>query len=397
MTRPTRIRKRKQRTVLKFVIFFAIIAVAGGLISHRIRQPLKRVKAAAVQKTFHAARLENEQPPKTKGYIDVQSSKQQDIDRYLHSLHFSGTAAVVQNGRIVLDKGYGLSNRQTGRHNSPQTTFYIGSMTKAFTAVAFMQLEEMGKIHTTDTVAKFYPHFPHGRAITLFDLLTHTSGLRSRFEPAAPVSRKELVNQIAGISHRLESRPGTRWHYADTNYDLLGAIIEKVTEQSEHESLHAYIQKHIFAPAGMTHSGFGAAIRRTSAPSQGYLKNWNGYYVPLLPAFSQVFACGDIYATALDLYKFDHALAAGHLVSPASYARIFTPHLAHYGFGWYINRKGWSIKPGSYSSHGVLKGWNGSNSFSADRGTYIVLLSNVGNGIGDFGPVNRAIYTRLAK
>ncbi|WKB34985.1 serine hydrolase domain-containing protein [Terrilactibacillus sp. S3-3] len=359
---------------------------------------MQRVKkTAAVHKALNTVQLGNKQPPKPKGHIHVQSSKQQDIDHYLRSLHFTGTAAVVQNGRIILDKGYGLSNRQTGINNSPQTEYYLGSMTKAFTAAAFMQLEETGKIHTTDTVAKFYPHFPHGRSITLFDLLTHTSGLPTRLEPAVPISRKALVNQIAGLSRHLESKPGTRWHYADTNYDLLGAIIEKVTERSAHESLHTYIKKHIFAPAGMTHSGFGSAMKQTSAPSQGYLKNWRGYYIPVIPAFSQVFACGDIYTTALDLYKFDHALAAGNLVSPSSYDRIFTPRLAHYGFGWYINRKGWSIKPGSYSSHGVLRGWNGSNSFSIDRSTYIVLLSNVGNGIGNYGTVNRAIYTRLEK
>lgn len=112
-------------------------------------------------------------------------------------------------------------------------------------------------------------------------------------------------------------------------------------------------------------------------------------YTPDIPDFSQLFGCGDIYTTAPDLYKFDHALASGKLVSQESYQQIFTPFKATYGFGWYVD-------PGSVSSHGVLPGWNGLNSYGKNGKVYVVLLSNIQNNIKSFGIVNNTIYTKLA-
>ncbi|GIN84940.1 penicillin-binding protein [Heyndrickxia sporothermodurans] len=314
------------------------------------------------------------------------------IDKYLKKIGFNGTAVVVKDGTILLNKGYGFSNLTKNSYNHSSTVFYIGSITKSFVSTAIMQLQEQGRLNVNNPLSMYIPFFPHAEEITLNELLTHTSGIPRREETSEKLTKQQLINKIASSAKYLTSTPGTKWGYSDSNYSILGYIVEKVSGMP----LHEYIKKNIFQVAGMKHSGFGNALLRDKNTSSGYKKVWGVYYSPGMPDFSQVFGCGDIYTTAYDLYKFDHALATGKLVTKESYKQIFTPHQSNYGYGWYINRKGWSVKPGIYSNHGVLPGWNSVNSFSPEGKTYVILLSNIQNKIKNIGKVNKKIYMKLA-
>ena len=304
------------------------------------------------------------------------------LDQYLQSTGFSGTAVIVKNRKVLLNKGYGMANKEKQVPNNSETTFYIGSISKAFVATTIMQLKDQNKLHVEDTVAKYIPDFPQGNSIQLKHLLTHTSGIPEYEQGTEDISHEELIKRI-GKQKRIGS-PGEKWKYSDSNYSILAYIAEKVSGQP----LEEYITQHIFATAGMKHSGFGKALEQTRFPSTGYKIVNNNMTTPNIPSMSQLYGCGDIYTSAHDLYLFNEALYSGKLISKESYDQMFTAVKKDYGFGWYVD-------PGSYSNHGVMPGWNCLNGFSKNGSVYVVLLSNIQNNIKSFGKVNNDIYTML--
>ncbi|MGE6367152.1 serine hydrolase domain-containing protein [Bacillus paramycoides] len=306
------------------------------------------------------------------------------LDQYLQGIGFSGTAVIVKNGKVLLNKGYGMANKEKQVPNNSETAFYIGSISKAFVATAIMQLKDQNKLQVEDTVAKYIPDFPQGNGIQLKHLLTHTSGIPEYEQGKDDISHEELIKRI-GNQKRIGA-PGEKWKYSDSNYSILAYIVEKVSGQP----LEEYIKQHIFATAGMKHSGFGKALEQTRFPSTGYKIVNNNMTTPNIPSMSQLYGCGDIYTSAHDLYLFNEALFSGKLISKESYNQMFTAVKKDYGFGWYVD-------PGSYSNHGVMPGWNCLNGFSKNGSVYVVLLSNIQNNIKSFGKVNNDIYTMLRK
>lgn len=314
------------------------------------------------------------------------------IDHYLQRTGFSGAAVIVSHGHVVLSKGYGFRNISLGLRNNSSTQYYIASLSKSITATAFMQMREQGLIGFNTTVSQFYPAFPHGRSITMLDLLCHVSGLKGIPETARLVSRDEQIQRIADANLKLASRPGTRWSYQDDNYTVIAAILDKISLKSYRETFHQYVQKNIFDKAKMTQAGFGGKMLLSPDRSIGY----TAIAGPGV-SFSQLLGCGDVYTSAWDLYLFDHALTNGTLLSHSSYQNVFKKHFAitDYGLGWYYNRANWGRN--TYSSHGVYKGWHSSNAFTADRQNFAVLLSNSSRTSNIFGAANKMIFEKLSK
>lgn len=379
--------------VIICVLFLLVYVGYTKIISHNKEQRALKVtaeleKEAVKQQPEKKQTKQQEQhtPDKEAGSFDAgppqEINENTQLDEYLKSKNFSGTAVVVKNGKILLNKGYGLANQEKNVANNSETTHYIGSITKAFVATSIMQLKEQNKLNIQDTVAKYIPDFPRGGEIKLVHLLTHTSGIPEYSEGSENITQEELIQRIG--KQKLAFPPGSQWKYSDSNYSVLAYIIEKVSEQS----LQDYIQKNIFEVVGMKHSGFGDQFQQGKYPSTGYKIVDNKMTTPTLPSMSQLFGCGDIYMTAYDLYLFDQALFTGKLISSDSYHQMFTAVKKDYGFGWYVN-------PGSYSNHGVMPGWNCLNSFSKNGSTYVVLLSNIQNNIKSFGSVNNDIYVML--
>lgn len=374
-------KRRQNSLVLPAIIFCTILVLSIALIGYN---------QLAKSTFFHIDAKGLNRGNYTGG---IGSEHDKEIDRYLTNLHFNGTAFIVKDGRVILNKGYGLANRAQDIHNNPNTVYYIGSITKSIVATAFLQLQQAGKVSVNEPLSNYLPNFPHAIDIKLYHLLTHTSGIPVRNEFGGKVSKEGLMASIGQSAKHLTSKPGAKWGYSDANYAILGYIVEKASGMP----LHEYIQKHIFDVAGMKHSGFGLDLKKEEYPSTGYKIKMGVIYSPKDPDFSQVYGCGDIYSTAYDLYRFDKALESGKLISRVSYQQMFTPHnIANYGYGWYINRKGWSVKPGSYSSHGVLPGWNGFNSYSKGGRTYVVLLSNFQNNLKSYASISERIYTQLS-
>src|SRR6478735_11075090 len=171
---------------------------------------------------------------------------------------FMGTVLVAQDGKVLLDKGYGFANLEWEIPNTPTTKFRLGSITKQFTAASILLLEERGKLKIEDPVKKYMPDAPAAwDKVTIFHLLTHTSGIPS-FTGFPDYPRREgdtMTPQQLGDWFRdkpLEFEPGAKWNYSNSGYILLGYLIEKISGQSYSD----FVQQNIFTPLGMKDSGY---------------------------------------------------------------------------------------------------------------------------------------------
>lgn len=378
--RTTKRRRRKLKPIAKLILFLLVIGVAIPIISKFFHHS-EAVKPKAPD-TAHtsAVNKQTSKKPEVPKVEDINNAP--SIDQYLKSLNFNGSVLVVKNGTVLLNKGYGYADMETKRANNSATVFYIGSITKVFISTAIMQLQEKGLLNIHDPLSKYIPDFPNANKITLYHLLTHTSGIPEHDETTEPISHDDLIKKIA--KGHLRFRPGTGWLYSDFNYSILGYIIEQLTN----EPLDQYVKKNVFAKAGLTHTGFGTTFNQEPYQAKGYKIKGNQMISPTLPDMSELFACGDIYTTPYDMYLFDKALYSGKLMSQESLKQFFTPFKHNYALGLYRD-------PGSYSDHGVLPGWNVLNSFSRSGNIYVVLFSNVQNGVKSLGVVNNEIYMLL--
>src|ERR1700740_3528066 len=182
------------------------------------------------------------------------------VREYFAAGLFSGVVVVTRGNDIVYQKAFGLADRTFSVPNTVDTKFHIASVSKPFTAAAILLLAERGKLSIDDHVSKFVPDFPNGDRITIEELLTHYSGLDdasstpeydnwSRF-PQTPAS---LVEKLAKLP--LESEPGTRYSYSNSNYHLLALIIEKTSGMSYGD----FLARNIFLPLGMSNTAHHAS------------------------------------------------------------------------------------------------------------------------------------------
>ncbi|WP_144468179.1 serine hydrolase domain-containing protein [Bacillus pumilus] len=374
-------RKPNQRGKLVLVFLAVMICFTMWNVLHRNSEENNSFQqTATASNTSQKKEVKKKTAKKSEGQIKT-VDRNQKISSYLNEIGFNGTAMIVRNGEIVTNKGFGYADRKQKIQNNPSTSFYVGSSQKALIATAILQLEEKGKLQTSDPVSAYLPHFPNGQKITLKNLLTHTSGINGHIEGKGVITPPNLIKDIErqGINHQ----PGV-WDYKDSNYSILAYIVAEVSG----ESYEQYITNHIFKPAGMTHAGFYKTYEKEPYPTVGYKLKGSKAITPYMPDLSQLYGAGDIYMSAIDMYKFDQALIDGKLYSQKSYKKMFTPGSSStYGMGFYI-------APGSYSNHGVMPGFNNLNSFSKSGQTIVVLFSNIQNNT-KLGQVNNKVYQLL--
>ena len=148
---------------------------------------------------------------------------------------------VTDKEHVILNKGYGYADVQNKIENTPQTKYRIGSITKTVVATSILQLQEQGKLNIQDNVNKYIPSFPENKNITLYHLLTHTSGLPEHAKGNVNLCfRLQLINWIG--RQNLEFPAGTGWRYTDYNYMVLAYIIEHISKTFRrlHKRKHIY-------------------------------------------------------------------------------------------------------------------------------------------------------------
>ena len=263
-----------------------------------------------------------------------------------------GTYILATDDRIVFIGGINSSDIH-GNKVDAYTTYEIGSLTKAFTAAAVLQLCERGKLSLDSTLDLFFPEYEYGKDITVYHLLHMQSGLRKDFvsddtfldkngNPDMEEFRRyyydgftddELLSML--FSSEPEFKPGTKFSYSNTGYTLLAMIIEKITGKSYAE----YVQESIFDICGMEHSSSMTTGDVTSVPEfvPDDSSPFNDPYELVDTLYMQLIrperGVGDIHSCAADLLLFDRALIGGKLINEDSLAEMF--HMDKgYGCGW---------------------------------------------------------------
>lgn len=245
---------------------------------------------------------------------------------------FSGTVLLASHAEPVLARSYGLANERLSIPNGPGTIFGLASVTKAFTGVAVTQLAQQGKLRFDDTLGTYLPGFPAEVAdtVTIHQLLTHTSGMGDYITDRGLQSElggftsaaQEWAAILAVISQQpLLFQPGTQWSYSNSGFFTLGAIVAQVSGQSYYD----YVRQNIFAPAGMTSTGFytKAELRSNANVAHPYAtqkQNGSGPRYDFLQSAYAPFIGGPDgggWSTAPDMLRFASALWQRRLLDPS--------------------------------------------------------------------------------
>jgi len=271
-----------------------------------------------------------------KGFVGGKSGEELDdlmID--FSKKGYSGAVLVAQNGEIVLQKGYGLADRERKIQNTPATLFNVASVGKIFTAAAVLKLEMQGKLKTSDLISKYLGKFPEEKSgATIHHLLTHTAGLVVDGATLNYTSRKAFVQSVKDTP--IESKPGGKYRYTNAGYVLLAAIVEEVSGQA----FESYLQKNIFKPAGLNSTGYPWDKKFDNAPvAVGYVGN-KLEELKSAPRETDVWGNrgpGDLITTVGDLYKWTQALRKNKVLSEQAKKKMFTAY-AHVdeGYGWHV-------------------------------------------------------------
>ncbi len=307
------------------------------------------------------------------------------VTQYVELGQFNGAVLVAENGRVLLEKGYGLANMEWGIPNAPDTKFRVGSITKQFTSALVMQLVDEGKLSLDAKLSEVLPGYRKdtGDRVTLRQLLNHTSGIPSYTD--SPSFRAEISRDPYAVgdmvttlcSGDLQFEPGSTFRYNNCGYVLLGAIIEKATGKRYETAL----QERILDPAGMADTGYDHAATVLPRRAQGYQRTPGGVVNAPYLDMSLPYAAGALYSTVRDLYRWDRALESDKVLSAKAKALMWTPGLGHYGFGWTIATA--PIGPGG-AERTVISHGGGINGFATNiaripaDGNLVVFLCNTG-------------------
>ncbi len=333
-------------------------------------------------------------PPKLDRTIDAK------IEQIMRRDNVPGLSLLVAQGDRVYVRGYGYADLATGRRVTPDTPFKIGSNSKQFTAVAILMLAEAGKLSVDDRVSKFYPDLQHSDEITLRELLTHTSGYTDFYpldyltpEFFTPVDPEMLAAEFA--RKPLDFKPGTQWQYSNTNYTILGNIVELESGMT----LADFLNKNVFARAGLHHTHYGYDRDAQDGTAVGYTRfAFSAPVVSPTEAPGWTNGAGSLESTPSDILKWNQALFSGRVLQPRYLKMMITPAVlpsgkdTRYAFGVAVSRVGGHL----FVRHSGGVGGQVSLYYEfPDQHTTIVALSNSDYDFVDIRTLARTIADEL--
>ena len=350
------------------------------------------------------------------GRIAARSSpKAQEVDSIFAPLKSSnapgGAVLVIKDGKLVFQRGYGVTDLRTLTKIDEHTNFRLASVSKQFTAMAVMLLVHDGRLRYDERLTDIFPGFPeYGKTITVRNLLNHTSGLPDyedlmpKADPSAPVEQVQIhddgVLQLLQQQKTTKFAPGTKWEYSNSGYVLLGLIVAKTSGQSFDE----FLRNRIFNPLKM--SGTIAYVRGKNQVSHrafGHEKGQNGWHEADQSITSATLGDGGVYSSLADLVSWDRALQQHTLLPESEMKDALNPvdapngsvigpdgSPAEYGFGWFLN----PYKGHSRMWHyGETMGFRSNiQRFIQDRLTIIVLCNRDDLTPGDLGLKTADLY-----
>lgn len=254
---------------------------------------------------------------------------------------------VVRDGKIVYEKGYGLSNVEQKIPCTTSTNFRLASVSKQFTATSILILVQHNKLSLDDPITKFFPEFPaYGNEITVRHLLSHRSGLID-YEDLIPdgttiqVSDRNALNLVRQ-QNKTYFPPGSDFRYSNTGYALLSLIVESVSGTPYAE----FLKRNIFSPLQMTNTlAYEAGISVVPNRAYGYALEHNQFVPSDQSLTSAVLGDGGIYTSVNDLFKWDQALYTDKILNQKMLKEAYTVtspktdiENSGYGFGWYVSK-----------------------------------------------------------
>ncbi|WP_188616913.1 serine hydrolase domain-containing protein [Cloacibacterium rupense] len=287
---------------------------------------------------------------------------------------------VSKNGKAIYEKAIGKANLELNVDLKNENVFQIASMTKQFTAVAILILEEQGKLNVNETVSKYIPDYPNGDKITIHHLLTHTSGIKdfTKIKALKDISQKEMTPEMMVDffkNEKVDFLPGEKFEYNNSGYVLLGYIIELVSK----ESYENFLKKNIFDKAGMKNTFYATDRQIVKNRAYGYHKKESGYVNKTVISYSIPFSSGALMSTSADLLKWQNALTQNKLLKKENLEKAFRKnHLNNgeefsYGYGWHLK----DIKGIPTREHGGhLFGFKSMAVYIPSKDIYAVTLSN---------------------
>jgi len=248
--------------------------------------------------------------------------------------------AVVRDGAVIKEGGYGVADLKTGTPVTPDTVFKIASVSKQFMAAGIMLLVQDGRVRLDDPVGRHMPEVPGSWAgITIRHLLSHTSGLPREAPGWAPSSTSDAADIRTAFSTPLRFAPGTKWEYSNLGYTVAGEIIVRVSGRPWPE----FMTERVFRPAGMLATRTTTITEAIPNRAAGYSDNDR-----LLEAqdWAAVRPGGGFLSTVRDLARWDAVLYGDSILAEASRREMWTAMAladgssALYGLGWFIHRPG---------------------------------------------------------
>jgi CubicO group peptidase (beta-lactamase class C family) len=307
----------------------------------------------------------------------------------------SASIAVVKNGRLVYANAYGAARLEPRATATPDMRYAIGSISKQFTAVAVLLLQQDGKLKLDDPVSRYIPGLTRGNEVTVRQLLSHTSGYQD-FWPqdyVMPMMLQATTPQAIAdqwAKKPLDFDPGSRWQYSNTNYTLAGMVVEKASGMK----FFQFVRTRILAPVGLTSAAdFDASPRATN--TTGYIRYGLG---PLRPApdagSGWMWAAGELAMTAGDLARWDINLIRHRLLNTASYRELEHEVVLNNGAGTgYSLGLDVGMQGGRFmlEHSGEVSGFTAENMVFPEDSAAIVVLTNQ-----DAAPASGAIANQIA-
>jgi CubicO group peptidase (beta-lactamase class C family) len=296
---------------------------------------------------------------------------------------FSGAVLVARDGQILLDKGYGLANREWQIPNDGDTKFRLESITKQFTAVVIMILHERGAVDLDAPVKIWLPDAPSAwDQVTVRCLLAHTAGVPNftRFDDfqstkALPATIDSLIARFR--DRPLDFRPDEGRKYSNSGYVLLTAVIEKASGKSYAD----FLSETVFQPLGMRDTGYDCNAAVLPRRASGYTPTANGVINAEHWDMSIPQGAGGLYSTSHDLLKWEQGLFGGRVLRPASLTLLTTPVRDGYAFGVFAIK----VEGNTTIAHsGGLNGFNTFMAYDPDRRTTVIVLGNLNGDAPDW-------------
>ncbi|MDP5273910.1 serine hydrolase domain-containing protein [Chengkuizengella axinellae] len=311
---------------------------------------------------------------------DIHTKLDNAMNRIEEYYHFSGTVYVGKAGEEIYSKAFGMADYENQIPNSLDTKFIMASLTKQFTAVAILMLEESGLLNVDDPITTYFPEASQFEDITIHQLLSMQSGIVNTDDPylfekfgsstTFPAS-EEIISAFNEIPLHFNS--GERYEYSNSNYILLGLIIEKVSGMTYEE----FLEKNIFQPLGMNNSGYSIDWNLQQNKALGYEVIKENEIIP--SQYEQYFlvsAAGGLYTSASDLAIWDRALYTDLLLKKETIEKSYVayvemPYIQRYGYGY-----GWMVNENQLKHSGLMPGYTSIIYRDLDSETVIILFSN---------------------